>query len=71
MDYAMRLVYETEGRHGGDIRGWHGEQARREAEEFERQIEELKWRAEHGPPLSDQALEAMASRIIGEDSDGR
>ena len=30
-----QMVYETEGRHGGDIRGWHGEQARREAEERE------------------------------------
>jgi hypothetical protein len=36
MDMTMRLVYETEGVHGGDIRGWHGEQARREAEERER-----------------------------------
>lgn len=30
-----QLVYETEGRHGGDIRGWHGEQARIEAERRE------------------------------------
>lgn len=32
MDYAMRMVYETEGQRGGDIRGWHGEEAQREAE---------------------------------------
>ncbi len=65
MDYAMRLVYETEGRHGGDIRGWHGEEARREAEEYERHLDELRWRAENGPPLGDDALAAMAGSIVG------
>lgn len=65
MDYAMRLVYETEGRHGGDIRGWHGEQARLEAQEYERYLEELRWRAENGQPLSDEVLEVMASTMVG------
>lgn len=43
MDMTMRMVYETEGRHGGDIRGWHGEQARQQAEreEYERLQEYL------------------------------
>jgi len=40
MDMTMRLVYETEGQHGADIRGWNGEQARREAEERERAEDE-------------------------------
>lgn len=43
MDYTMRLVYETEGRHGGDIRGWNGEAARQEAErqEYEQMMREM------------------------------
>lgn len=46
MDMTMRMVYETEGQHGGDIRGWHGEQARQQAdqEECERWQEYLKER---------------------------
>lgn len=32
MDVTMRMVYQTEGQHGADIRGWHGEQARQHAE---------------------------------------
>lgn len=41
---TMRVVYETEGQHGGDIRGWHGEQARQaaEQEEYERWKEHLR-----------------------------
>lgn len=35
MDMTMRMVYETEGQHGGDIRGWHGAEARRQAEQRE------------------------------------
>ena len=43
MDMTMMMVYETEGQHGGDIRGWHGEQARQqtEHEEYERYQEYL------------------------------
>lgn len=41
MTSPEQMVYETEGRRGGDVRGWHGEQARadaeaREAEEYYR-----------------------------------
>jgi len=44
MDMTMRMVYETEGQRGGDIRGWHGEQARKQAEqeEYERWQDHLK-----------------------------
>jgi hypothetical protein len=28
MDYAERLVYETEGQRGADERGWNGDAAR-------------------------------------------
>ncbi len=43
MDMTMRMVYETEGQYGGDIRGWHGEEARKQAEqeEYERWQEYL------------------------------
>lgn len=46
MYMTMRMVYETEGQHGGDIRGWHGEQARQQAEkeEYERWQDQLKER---------------------------
>lgn len=46
MDVTMWMVYETEGQHGGDIRGWHGEQARQQAEqeEYERLQDYLKER---------------------------
>ncbi|QHJ81962.1 MAG: hypothetical protein [Caudoviricetes sp.] len=37
MDMKMRMVYETEGQQGGDIRDWHGEQARQQAEHEEYQ----------------------------------
>ncbi len=37
MDMTMRIVYETEGQSGGDIRGWHGDQARQQAEQEEYQ----------------------------------
>lgn len=44
MDMTMRMVYETEGQYGGDIRGWHGEQARQQAEQegYERYQQYLK-----------------------------
>lgn len=35
MDMTMMMVYETEGQHGADIRGWYGEQARQKAEQEE------------------------------------
>lgn len=46
MDMTMRMVYETEGQHGGDIRGWNGEQARQwaEQEEYERWQDHLEER---------------------------
>lgn len=36
-DMTARMVYETEGRHGGDIRGWHGQAAYEQAMERERE----------------------------------
>ncbi len=33
----MRMVYETEGQHGGDVRGWHGQAAYEQAMERERE----------------------------------
>lgn len=46
IDMTMRMVYETEGQYGGDIRGWHGEQAKQQAEqeEYERWQEYFKER---------------------------
>lgn len=43
VNIAQQMVYEIEGHHGGDIRGWHGEQARQAAEqrEYERYQEYL------------------------------
>lgn len=39
MDMTQRLVMETEGRHGADVRGWNGESARQEALEYESEME--------------------------------
>lgn len=36
-DITTRMVYETEGLHGGDIRGWHGQAAYEQAMERERE----------------------------------
>lgn len=36
-DITTRMVYETEGRHGCDIRGWHGQAAYEQAMERERE----------------------------------
>ena len=39
MGITQRLVLETEGMHGADVRGWNGEAARQEALEYEREME--------------------------------
>lgn len=36
-DATMQAVYESEGRNGGDIRGWHGRVAYEQAMERERE----------------------------------
>jgi hypothetical protein len=36
-DITTRMVYETEGQHGGDVRGWHGQAAYEQAMERERE----------------------------------
>jgi len=41
-DYTQRLVFETEGYQGCAIRGWYGEDAKREAER-EEYDEYLRW----------------------------
>lgn len=46
-DITTRMVYETEGRHGGDVRGWHGQRAYDEAMERERE-EYLREQARQG-----------------------
>ena len=40
MDFTMRMVYETEGQHGADIRGWHGREAQMWAMQRERELAE-------------------------------
>ena len=36
----MQLVYETEGQHGADVRGWHGREAQMRAMQAERDLAE-------------------------------
>lgn len=40
MDWTMQMVYETEGKRGADIRGWHGREAQMWAENRERDLDE-------------------------------
>jgi hypothetical protein len=48
-DRCVQLVYETEGQHGADLRGWHGEAQRMEAEaqDYEREMYERNARDEY------------------------
>lgn len=36
-DATMQAVYDSEGQHGGDVRGWHGQAAYEQAMERERE----------------------------------
>lgn len=59
MDWTMRMVYETEGQHGGDIRGWNGREAQQEAmrREFEREQYEQAMHEQYEADMRDQEQE--------------
>lgn len=56
MDRCMELVYETEGQHGAEIRGWHGRDAQMRAMQRERN------QAEYEQAMREQYDASLAER---------
>ena len=56
MDRTMAMVYETEGQHGADIRGWNGREAQQEAmqREWEREQYEQAMREQYEHDMQQQ-----------------